>query len=320
MATALTKVSAPSRLHMGLLDLAHATPRTYGGFGLMISQPEVVVVGTAASTATTIGGDLTPRERHDLTVMVDALCSSRNTSGCEIEVIEQPAAHIGLGRGTALRLAALTCAAASHGVVLGRREIQRLSGRGGTSGVGINGFFEGGLIVDAGHGGRLEFAPSRATRPESVPPVISRLELDPDWFITLAFPATQGGVSGSEEHDFFRARTPVPTTDVLTQIALLYHGILPCLLEHDLAAAGRIYSEFTRLGFKFLEIASADGVRPLIDAISEVAPFVGMSSLGPCVFAISEESILEAARSRLPSAYTVIETHANNHGHVVGHA
>ncbi|GCD92130.1 beta-ribofuranosylaminobenzene 5'-phosphate synthase family protein [Nocardioides sp. LS1] len=315
MVAPLTRVSAPSRLHMGLIDLAHATPRTYGGFGLMIDHPGVIVTGRPAKV-TTLSGDLSLPERDVLTRIVETLCSAHALPGCDIEIVAQPRAHAGLGRGTALRLAALACVAAGSEIAIDSDEIRRLSERGGTSGVGVSGFFAGGLIVDAGHRGRRAFAPSADVHPTSTPPVISRIELDPRWFVTLALPTTKGK-SGVGESDFFQRSTPVPASDVLSQLALLYHGILPALVERDLVAAGTHYAQFSRLGFKSLEIAASPASLSAIELLSTIAPFVGMSSVGPCVFAISEESILRRATSRLPCNYTVIETRANNVGHVI---
>lgn len=309
----VARVSAPSRLHLGLVDLGHATPRTYGGFGLMIDDPGVSVVGVL-SNSVSVTGDLEPAVREVLQRTVEDFCREQGVPGCGISVASQPIAHAGLGRGTTLRLAALVCAAATNEIAIDPESLQRYSGRGGTSGVGINGFFTGGFIVDAGHRGQLDWAPSSQTRPERVPPVTSRIEIAREWHVTLVLDGEQG-LSGTPESSFFEAHTPVRSADVLEQMSLLYHGILPSLIERDLVAAGEHYAQFSRLGFKSSEIKASPSSSGLIADLSALAPFVGMSSLGPCVFAISEQSILTEVAAILPATWSVLETRANNEGY-----
>ena len=60
------RVEAPARLHMGMLDVSGEGPRRFGGLGVAVSRPAVVVEATTAHRPGRRGrasGALTPRGR-----------------------------------------------------------------------------------------------------------------------------------------------------------------------------------------------------------------------------------------------------------------
>src|SRR5205823_5324524 len=74
-----------------------------------------------------------------------------------------------------------------------------LTGRGQRSGVGIHGFREGGLIVDAGR---------RESR--SVPTRLLQLPFPEEWSILIIIPERATGLFGSEEAHAFDTLSPLP--------------------------------------------------------------------------------------------------------------
>jgi len=162
--------------------------------------------------------------------------------------------------------------------------IQRLSGRGRTSGIGIHGFFSGGWIVDVGQQAGSPLLPSAANRKREVAVALTRIE-SPDWPVGLFHPYG-ASLSGIGEIDFFRASTPIGEHEVLRALACLYHGMLPALLTRDIDSFGDALRSFQSLGFKRKEIdQQAANIKRLIGDLRDVAPGVGMSSMGPLIFA-----------------------------------
>jgi len=132
----MIEVSAPCRLHLGLLRATpHPTTGRYGGAGFMLAQPRVVVRATPAERWSATGPDATRALAFAQAVTTECHC---------LEVLECPPAHCGLGSGTALALAIGTA------VLPDARpsELARGLGRGLRTRIGVLGYSQGGLILD----------------------------------------------------------------------------------------------------------------------------------------------------------------------------
>jgi beta-ribofuranosylaminobenzene 5'-phosphate synthase len=100
--------------------------------------------------------------------------------------------------------------------------------------------------------------------------------------------------------------TPIPRWEVLEQFALVFHGIVPALQEGNLSVFGEALHQFSGLGFKAREITEQGGpVADTISALRDIALCVGMSSMGPLVFAITEHNIVDCMPD-LPFGTTII--------------
>ncbi|MEX0729013.1 MAG: beta-ribofuranosylaminobenzene 5'-phosphate synthase family protein [Planctomycetaceae bacterium] len=172
------------------------------------------------------------------------------------------------------------------------KQIQILSGRGGASGVGIHGFFTGGFILDAGH--KREsidcFAPSSGRNPGCTPALLANVEIPTRWRFALLLPKGYR-YSGHREKRFFQEHTPVPKSEVKETLALLHHGVFPAVLEDSIDALRPALREMHRCGFKKRELyGQAAAVRRLFSKLCEIPECaVGMSSLGPLVYAVMRE-------------------------------
>ncbi len=283
-------VFAPTRLHLGLIDCSDVTQRRFGGVGISLAEPDVrlrVSIGaTARSEVVGLDGD--GGLPQAVLEAVNALTQDHPPVFVEFE--RMPPRHVGLGTGTAARLAATAGAAHLTGLDMPVRELALLCGRGGTSGVGVNAFDVGGVIFDAGRPVEREepFSPSRYQTPNSFPPIITRLALPPQWVISLLCP--QGvATAGKDELTFFHRELPVPAQESLETLGFVYHGVAPAILEADLPALSYALRQIHSVGFKRRELArQSEEVRALVSQLqaSETVA-AGMSSLGPLVFAIS---------------------------------
>jgi beta-ribofuranosylaminobenzene 5'-phosphate synthase len=110
-----------------------------------------------------------------------------------------------------------------------------------------------------------------------------------NWVVTLAFHNSVPTIEPAEEQRFFERHTPTSKADSLNQLAHVFHGMLPALLERDLEQFGRSLRAFQSLGFKACEIAAQPAlVRAVLNDLWQKQVAAGLSSLGPTVFAVHQ--------------------------------
>ncbi|MGW4903837.1 beta-ribofuranosylaminobenzene 5'-phosphate synthase family protein [Streptomyces albidoflavus] len=302
----MSKVVAYPRLHLGLLDCGLSTSRRFGGLGFAVQGlPLTVSVRTDKSAnsrprLTGLFESLDESARRDVEAVLCRLSQDVALPGLTLTLESVPPQHVGLGSKTTLLLATVRGACAAAGIHMTPAAMQRISGRGGASGVGLTTFFRGGFVVDAGHprtdGHGLR--PSGAIHSGRVPTVSVRSAMPREWVVTLAL-ANANGLSGAAEVNFFEEHTPIADKDVRRAITLAYHEVVPAVLERDLAALGRGLTLLQSVGFKRHEIeAQEDATRDLLDGLQSMAGVAaGMSSMGPMVFAIHAAKDIAAASS-----------------------
>ena len=320
----MTTVVAHPRLHFGLLDLGHATHRIFGGVGAAIEQPETKVTVERSSSASVSGVDLSEDLVRDLLAALARLGDLRGEMDpVRVHVDAAPTAHIGLGSKTSVILAVLAAANVELDLGLTQRELQVLSGRGGTSGVGVHTFFEGGLIVDAGHRAiePRHYRPSSAGPPGQIAPILVSLEMPLDWDVSLLLVE---GIrwSADAERRFFLANTPIDDGEVDRAIAIVCLDVAASVAERDLASFASSIRSLQAVGFKQREIeAQPSAVRLLLEAL-QATPSVaaGMSSVGPLVYAVYRraDAVSRAAIDRAAGTFgasVVATTQFVNHGY-----
>lgn len=283
------RITAPSRLHFGLLRFAQATGRSYGGLGMMIDRPRVVVELSPAERWSARG----PYAQRALQFARRSLesCMAAPVSAVRVDVIEAPATHTGLGSGTQLALA----------IAAGVRELYQASDwtidelaasvdRGGRSAVGSHGFELGGLIWEHG---RLP--------DQTLGELQSRVEVPSAWRAVLAtFPQLEG-LSGEKESRAFDRLPPVPTEITRRLIRLTEEQILPAAENDDFDAFSAAVFEYGHVaGSCFAAVQGGPFATPRIAAAIERlralgVSGVGQSSWGPTIFAFvpNEKAALE---------------------------
>ena len=178
MNRAITARTFP-RIHLTLIDLAGVTQRRFGGAGLSVdTMPAVVTAERAQRNSMRVVPNVSSRDRGDLESYLNRLSVEMGVCFC-VEVEAMMPQHVGLGSKTASMLGmALACNAVADGHFR-PAALARMSGRGGTSGVGVNATFTGGFVVDGGHkertrdgefcavvGGRIQCTPAIACETE----------------------------------------------------------------------------------------------------------------------------------------------------------
>ncbi|HWD75697.1 MAG TPA: hypothetical protein VG371_11190 [Solirubrobacteraceae bacterium] len=273
-------VTAPARLHFGMLDPAGVGARRFGGFGVGIEAPRVVVevrrLGAEPADSLIVSGSQADRAA---TFARRARAAFGLRGGVEVNVRETIPPHSGLGSGTKLGLAIARGLAELAGISPGPEELAEASWRGARSSVGCWTFTGPGLVLEAGVRGG-----------EWISPLLARYPMPEGWRCVLALPLGVEGLSGNAEERFFGClREP---TGVEAHVSrLLLSGLLPGLLTADIEEFGAALSQIQReVGSMF---ATQQGgvfhplAAPLVDALLGLGVgAVGQSSWGPTVYGI----------------------------------
>jgi beta-RFAP synthase len=282
----MTRVLAPSRLHFGLFHVppsreAHPDQRSFGGLGLMIDKPAVVVTVKRAETWQ-FEGFLASRAQL-FAMRCQQAYGPAPSSAFQVLVEQCPAEHTGLGVGTQLGLAV----AKGLDVGLGRlnttsTELAPRVGRGERSAIGVHGFDLGGVIVELGK------LPG-----EQVSPLFAQVGLPQGWRVVLFMPPVPDSWHGTRERMAFSEAMP-GNPRALRELAET--AILPSARSGDLRAFGESVHEFNRrAGEPFTAVQGGAYASPVIaELIADLRRLgihgVGQSSWGPTVFAIVDDS------------------------------
>ena len=272
----MVRVEAPARLHLGMLAVAGDNERRFGGLGVSVDRPAVVVEAEPAGELSAEGADaeraLTfARRCHDALGLA---------GGAHLRVVEAIPEHVGLGSGTKLALAVAQALAALEGRDVGAPGLAEAAGRAARSAVGMWTFALGGLVVEGGHRPGVE-------RPASL---LARHPMPEEWRAVLVVPVAEPGLSGGAEEAAFGQLAPAPERSaVIAQLVLT--ALLPALVERELEEFGSALTRIQELvGDSF---ASAQGGRfhpragPLVEALLRFgAAGAGQSSWGPAVYGV----------------------------------
>lgn len=300
LAKTSVSVSAPSRLHLGLVSIGDATTRKFGGAGLMIDQPRTCLTVTNADRFSIFAADpeigATVRSNVVRWQKHFAPQAMRKSSLADLPIaieIGAVARHAGFGSGTQLAFATVAAIQTLFDQPLPAADETALAmERGKRSAIGSYGFFQGGFLVDRGLGG------------EAVAPLDLRVDFPQDWPIVLIKKTddSRDSISGNIERAAFAKLTPTTQRQADEMASLLQSQIVPGLLSRDFAAFSTGVTEFgRRSGMYYSDIqggAYADSwAREMVRRVNELGTFaVGQSSWGPTLFAVCQS---ESAASEL---------------------
>jgi beta-ribofuranosylaminobenzene 5'-phosphate synthase len=313
----MIRITSPSRLHLSLIDLNAEIGRVDGGLGITLDYPKMELTAEKSDNITVTGNSaLNKRVKNAVKSVLP------EGKGISLNIEDDIPSHVGLGSGTQSSLSAASAVNEVYHLGLNVRELAEKVGRGGTSGIGVASFENGGFLVDAGHkfnkkGG---FSPSAASKADPAP-IVFRHDF-PDWDIIMALPHGQGA-HDAKEVDIFNRECPIPLNEVQEISHLILMQIIPAILENDIDAFGKGINHLQSTGFKKREIVlQSEDIKNLIRFMNDTgAKGCGMSSFGPAVFGFSDSKsqsrkIREDVQSMLDDTVggRAIVTNANNTG------
>jgi beta-RFAP synthase len=282
------RVQAPARLHLGMLAVAGDGVRRFGGLGVAVSRPAVVLEAQPADELSVEG----PEAERALTFARRCSDALGLAGGARLRVIEAIPPHVGLGSGTKLALAVAQALVALHGLTVDPPALARAAGRAARSAVGLWTFALGGLVVEGGvrHG---------TERPA---PLLMRHAVPEDWRIVLVVPAAEPGLSGAAEVQAFeRLASSDERSAAIAQLVLT--SLLPALVDGDVEEFGASLTRVQRLVGDAFAPVQGGRFHPRAGALVEAlvqggAAGAGQSSWGPAVYGItgSEAAGRELAR------------------------
>ena len=284
-------VKTPARLHLGLIDLNGDLGRTFGGLGVAIDHPNVVLEAEKSQILKVSG------EKTELTQKLASqfLVAYGIKEKVAIDVNQVIPEHIGLGSGTQLALAIAASISRLFSVDGSIHEFAVAMGRTAQSGVGTAVFDQGGLVVDAGK--------NTKDSTQKIIPLICRQPFPEEWRFVVAIPNVKKGLANEAEVSAFKQLPPMAPEAVGKICRLTMMKLLPAVAEKDIKSFGEAVTQVQCVvGDSF---AQTQGGRYSSSAASQCIEFLlqngaygaGQSSWGPTVYGVVESN--EAKETQL---------------------
>ena len=293
------RVCTGSRLHFGLLD----TVRPFGGVGVMLDKPCTEVVVSTADRFRC--ADEYQQRIGPIAERIRQFKGSAELPACDVEVLQTAPTHCGLGSGTQLALAVAESLCLYQDLRVELSTIANtLASRGQRSVVGTHGYWQGGMIYEAGDGEAGEKA-----MPENLNAVQEGVCLPEDWRVAVLRPLDHDfAVSGQLEREKFSRLKPASEKVGHELRRLAIEEIMPAAKQgqfREFADATRIYNELSGRLFASVQGGSYNGkaVTRVIEWLRDQGVLGhGQSSWGPGVFAwFASQNAAEAGLASLPA-------------------
>jgi beta-ribofuranosylaminobenzene 5'-phosphate synthase len=274
--TLTVRVEAPARLHLGMLAAAGDGARRFGGLGVSVSRPAVVIEARAADELSAEGADA------ERALMFARRCREALglSGGAHVRVVEAIPPHVGLGSGTKLALAVAQALAVLDGRTVDTPALAEAAGRAARSAVGVWTFALGGLVVEGGV--------RRGTAQPA--PLLVHHRIPDEWRVVLVIPEAEPGLSGVAEEEAFRRL--VPSAERSAAIAqLVLTSLLPALVERDVEEFGAALTRVQELVGDVFAAAQGGRFHPRAGGLVEEllrggAAGAGQSSWGPAIYGV----------------------------------
>jgi len=276
-------IKTPARLHLGLIDLNGSMGRMYGGLGVGIDRPNVIIEAEHAPTLTVTG----QRVQFVTELARQFFKAYQIKQSGHIHVKQTIPAHTGLGSGTQFALAVATVLAKLNGINASTPELALAMGRAKLTSVGTTIFQNGGFVVDGG---------KKIAQDNCFPPIIYQHSFPEDWRFIVAIPNIEKGLSNAKEKAAFNKLPPMQTEDVAKICHLTMLKLLPALVEKDLKSFSEALTAIQIVTGNYF--ASVQGGTYANVKIAETIEYIkqlgicgfGQSSWGPTLYGIVEQN------------------------------
>ena len=323
----MLRIKAFPRIHVSLIGMNRDGYRINGGIGFSISSPTLDMSFSVSDTIEVEDKRVYGFTHNEIKRLVDHLrhvaIQEHLDVGIKCEIYEgRVRSHIGFGSNSMIYLSCIEALFLINHRDYDEKEIIRLSGRGGTSGIGINTYFKGGFVFDAG----IANTEHRALSPSSSfikldhqEPLLMKSIMMPEWEMGICIPSINHKTE-EEEVEFFQENCPIDRRDVEVILYDAVYGITSSIMEKDLETFCKAIDSIQHTKWKQLERALYGSDLSEVEASIKRAGAccVGMSSLGPLLYFFGDNigGIIERIE-RDALQVDCFKTSFNNTGRVV---
>ncbi|MFA5239441.1 MAG: beta-ribofuranosylaminobenzene 5'-phosphate synthase family protein [Phycisphaerae bacterium] len=318
--TVIIEVNA--RLHLTLIGMNNEGYRINGGVGFAVKNPSLRLRFSRSREFILEDIRRFPFLENEILRIIKIVEQEKNLIkaryNIRVEITGEMPTHFGFGSSSATRLACLEALYLLNNKKPERERLVFSSGRGGTSGIGINAYFEGGLIIDLGRRGQEFFScPSQLSeKRKSMPLMMQRIET-PDWEIGICIPNNIPHKTEKEEADFFKKTCPVSSSAVYKTLYHVIYGLYSAVRENDKKTFCLALQSIQRCAWKLAERKQyGKNLFRIEQKLYKCgAEAVGMSSLGPSLFFLAKDvkAVIEKMKTKMVDC-TLIATKPANSG------
>ena len=285
------QVKTPARLHLGLIDMNGDLGRMFGGLGVGIDHPNIIVEAENAENFSATG-----QETELATTLAKRFFTTYKIQPkAHINVVKAIPAHMGLGSGTQFSLAIATALASLCDVEASIPQLAVAMGRARRTAVGTSIFERGGFVVDGG----------KNLNSTECPPLIYRQPFPCEWRFVVAVPNLKEGLSNSQENHAFEKLTKMPAEDAGQICRLIMLKLLPALAEKDIESFGSALTKIQVItGNHFAQAQGGTYASPAaadcIEFLKTAGTYgVGQSSWGPALYGVIKKEDAKQVQSKV---------------------
>ncbi len=251
------RIKTASRLHFGLIDLNGDLGRIDGGIGIALNNPNSIIEASPEQKEIIIESRTQSETIKEIAEKV--LKYLNLEKGIRIKIKELIPQHVGLGSKTQLSLGIASLITRIYtNTIYPDYELAKITGRGGTSGIGVNVFSKGGFILDGGHSfgsdkDKNSILPSSASNAPPASPLL-RYEIPDNWYFVITISNAGKHIHGDKEVNIFQKYCPIPAEEVGKVSRLILMKILPSIAFRSIELFGEGLTELQKVGFKKHEV------------------------------------------------------------------
>ncbi len=318
-------ITAFPRIHITLIGMNDTGYRINGGIGFSLNEPNIKANICASNDFSFKDKRNIPFNQEEISrlkvIINDVVENKKFKKNISILINGDIDTHSGFGTGTIIRLLCLEALFIINNSQYTKKIIQKLSKRGGTSGIGIRTYFNGGFVFDIGHE-RDRLIPSSIAEDTPRKSLILKHTRMPDWKIGLCLPHFIPSLTPDQEKLFFKETVPITQKEVNDVLYHSVYGVYASIKEKNLKSFNEAIKNIQDCKWKKSERESYGIKIKMIEKIlyKAGAHCVGMSSLGPTLFFTGDnlESIILNAKKALGyRKCTFVQTKTSNTGRII---
>ena len=289
-------IKVKPRLHLTLIGMNQDGYRINGGAGFAIKEPSVKLYISKSNSFIINDYRNKPFSIEEVQRIENIINKAKNNikfyHNISVEIYGDMPTHFGFGSSTAIRLGCLEALYIINEVGSSSEELVSMSGRGGTSGIGINTYFQGGFIIDLGKKTNHSFhSPSSLSENHhEMPLLLQRLEI-PDWPIGICIPKKIPNKNENEEKEFFLRTCPISSEKVYETLYHVIYGLYSSVRENDKKTFCSAIKKIQKCEWKLAE--RNEYGKAIFYTEKQLykcgAATVGMTSLGSSLFFLADD-------------------------------